>query len=459
MPSLHSLLTKEKALEINKDSKLYGTFAEIGAGQEVARHFFQAGLASHTIAKTMSAYDMSLSDEIYGTSPRYVCLDRVKQMLNYEYSLLQERLNKTRGKNTQFFCYANTIVTTSDEKKTSHGWMGFCFQDKEGGSLNQVIIHLKLHHTQRLVQQTEVGNLGVNLIYNSLYKRTNLSDFISSLKDNLHSKVEIDYIHFTGNAFSHIDNRIANLELIQNNWTKSIVFSPNGKTLQAEEAFFGKNLLIMQGTYRPITNANLEILNKAENHFSLTFNTKNEEVLSVLEMNLKQKRNLNYQDILNRIDTIAVTNNYTLVSKFNLMHELKSYIRNVSQKPLAFIIGASFLEDLFNENFYQNLEGSLLEAMGKLFDSSTKILVFPYKQKDLCLTSKSFFPNNKYTYLYKHLLKEGFIKDVAGCEDIDVSVLAKDVRALLDKADNTWVHFVPKPVVDLIKKNKMFKKV
>lgn len=456
MTSQHNLLTKEKTLRINKDSKLYGTFAEIGAGQEVARHFFQAGLSSHTIAKTMSAYDMSLSNEIYGTSPRYVCVDRVEQMLSYEYNLLQERLAETRGDTTQFFCYANTVTTTSDANKNSHGWMGFCFQDKEGNLPSQVVLHLKLHHTQRLVQQTEIGTLGVNLIYNSLYKRQNLSDFISKLRDSLHSKVEIDYIHFKGTAFSHIDNRTANLELIQNNWTKSVVFTPEGSILQAEEAFFDKSLLIMQGTYRPITKANLEILSQSQKYFQSTFNTKGEKVLSILEMNLGQKQKMNYEDILNRIDTIKATNNYTLVSKFSLMHELKSYIRNASSKPLAFVIGASFLDSLFNETFYKNLEGSLLEAVGKLFDANTKVLVFPYKQKDLCITSKTFFPAKKYSYLYKYLLEQHFITDISICENVDISVLSEEVRDLLKHSDNSWTQFVPEQVVKLIKEKNMF---
>lgn len=453
----HNLITKEKTLAINKDSKLYGTFAEIGAGQEVARHFFQAGLSSHTIAKTMSAYDMSLSDEIYGTSPRYVCIDRLEKMLSYEYDLLQNRLAKTRGDTTQFFCYANTVTTTSDSDKNSHGWMGFCFQDKEERLPSKVIIHLKLNHTQRLVQQTEIGILGVNLIYNSLYKRKNLSDFISSLKEGLQSGVEIDYIQFKGSAFSHIDNRTANLELIQNNWTKSIVFTPDGIILQAEEAFFNKNLLIMQGTYRPITKSNLEILNQSQKYFKSIFNIKDEKILSVLEMNLGQKQKMDYKDILNRIDTITATNNYTLVSKFNVMHELKSYIRNASSKPLAFVIGASFLDSLFNENFYKDLKGSLLEAMGKLFDTNTKVLVFPYKQKDLCITGKAFSPEKKYACLYQYLLEQNFITDISVCDDIDISILSEKVRELLKKSDKSWAEFVPDKVVKLIKEHNMFK--
>ncbi|MBE8162994.1 MAG: hypothetical protein HAW63_03295 [Bdellovibrionaceae bacterium] len=456
MTNLHNLLTKEKALEINKDSKPYGTFAEIGAGQEVARHFFQAGLSSHTIAKTMSAYDMSLSDEIYGESPRYVCADRVKKMLQYEYDLLVTRLSKTRGDKTQFFSYANTVTTTNSSNKNSHGWMGFCFQEKEGSLPSKVIIHLKLHHAQRLVQQTEIGTLGVNLIYNSLYKRENLSEFISSLKDNLHSTVEIDYIDFTGTAFSHIDNRTANLELIENHWTKSVVFTPDGSILPAEEVFFDKSLLIMQGTYRPITKANLEILNQSKQHFKSIFAVKNEEVVPVLEMNLGQKDGMDYADILNRIDTLAATNNYTLVSKFNVMHELKAYIRNVSAKPLAFVIGASFLENLFNESSYKNLEGSLLEAMGKLFDENTKVLVFPYKRKDLCVTSKSFSPKEKYCYLYKYLLEQQFITDISVCEDVDISILSEDVRKLLKTSDASWSQFVPEEVVKLIKAKNLF---
>lgn len=455
MDNTHSLLTKEKALEINKDKAQYGTFAEIGAGQEVARHFFQAGLSSQTIAKTMSAYDMSLSDEIYGTSPRYVCINRVKQMLNYEYALLQNRLVKARGKNTKFFAYANTVVTSNHLNKNSHAWMGFCFQDKSLKKPSQVIIHLKMHHSQRLAQQQEIGTLGVNLIYNSLYKRKNLSNFICQLKDNLHKDIEIDYIHFTGDAFSHIDNRIANLELIQNNWTKSIVFNTKGETLQVEEAFFDKNLLIMQGTYRPITNANLEMLKQSKIYFKKIFKTK-EKVLAICETNLSQNKKLDYQDILNRIDVIASTDNYTLVSNFNLMHELKSYIRNASQKTLAFVIGASFLDTLFNKKMYKDTDGSLLEVMGKLFDQKTKVLVFPYKKKDLCLNSKSFFPDKKYSLLYKHLLEQKFISDVTACEKIDISMLAKDVRLLLKKSDKSWEKFVPKQVATLVNKKKMF---
>ncbi len=161
------LETEQKALEINLDEKVYGSFAEIGAGQEVARHFFQVGAAAGTIAKTISAYDKVMSDKIYGieSTGRYVCESRVYKMLDHEYELMESRLENDRP-NSCFFAFADSVAAINYQRTIrGSGWLGIRFQLSPGGVPNDLVIHVKMLDNDNQLQQQAIGILGVNLIY------------------------------------------------------------------------------------------------------------------------------------------------------------------------------------------------------------------------------------------------------------------------------------------------------
>ena len=197
-----TLTTNRKALTVNLDNSLYGTFAEIGAGQEVSRHFFVAGGAAGTIAKSMSAYDMKFSDEIYGKAKRYVSRDRLIQMLDHEYRLLDERLKTERGSETRFFVFANTVSARNFRGTNEcHGWMGLRVQMAPGEEPNDIILHVRMLDKSNILQQDALGVFGVNMIYGGLFLHDEADNFISSLRDNLEgSRIEVDMIEFNGES-------------------------------------------------------------------------------------------------------------------------------------------------------------------------------------------------------------------------------------------------------------------
>ena len=218
MSEITSLLTTtQKALTINLDGPMYGTFAEIGAGQEVAREFFHAGAASGTVAKSISAYDMVFSDAIYGKSPRYVSLERLNLMLDHEYQMLIERLAPQRGDRTNFFVFADTVAT-SNFKGTNepHGWMGIRFQTEPHGDPSEIVLHVRMWDTAAALQQQALGVVGVNLVYGALYYRADPQRLIESLRDNLGTdRIEIDMLSFSGPRFMDVDNRLMALHLVE----------------------------------------------------------------------------------------------------------------------------------------------------------------------------------------------------------------------------------------------------
>src|SRR5580704_3937807 len=230
-PQKELLTTNRKALTINLEDLKYGTFAEIGAGQEVARHFFQAGGASGTIAKTISAYDMTFSDAIYGKSQRYVSRERLALMLNHEYNLLLERLAAQRGDRTTFFVFADTVATKNFKgTNEAHGWMGVRFQTEPKGEPSEIVLHVRMWDKDSVMQQDALGIVGTNLIYGAFYYRKDLSQLIQSLIDNIGAdRIEVDMLQFSGPAFKDVDNRLMSLFLVQYGLTNAVMFGSNGQ--------------------------------------------------------------------------------------------------------------------------------------------------------------------------------------------------------------------------------------
>lgn len=444
--------TTQKALDINLDLSRYGSFAEIGAGQEVARQFFQAGKASQTIALTISAYDMTFSDIIYGKekSGRYVCESRVRKMLDREYEKLVERLGNTRGKSTSFFAFADTVATGSEGKKNSHGWMGLKFQHKPGAQASEVALHMRLLDRHRLQQQETLSILGVNLLHSSFYKTAHPLEFIEGLFDKIkNGAIAVDTIHFNGEAFKKFDEVTVNLSMVELGWSEAIFINAEGKVQNASDALWGKDILVQRAFYNPVTNTHLDVMDKGTKHFSKEFGTKASDVVNIFEFTLNNRlknTKISVDEALKKVKMISSLKKPVLVSSFSLFYKLKEHLRAMSEKPLGIVIGATHLEKLFDEKFYFDLPGGILEGMGKLVDEKTRLYIYPHKTEQMCLQVKSFFPKPAIKHIYAHLIENKFIQDIAGCDEIQEFVHSDDILKLVKKKDNRWKKLVPESV-------------
>jgi hypothetical protein len=447
-----------KATEINENPLIYGTFAEIGAGQEVARHFFHAGKASQTVAKTISAYDMVYSDEIYGkeANGRYVCESRLLKMLEKEYSLLDRRLQKTRGDKTTFFAFANTVATGDQSKRQPHGWMGIRFQLKPNGPVNDIAVHVRMMDRYRLMQQEALGVMGVNLVYGAFKNFKNISDFIDCLVDTLkEGQVVIDYLRVSGPDLEHLNNHLLNLELVRRGLAEAVLFSPEKSIVSVSDTIYGRPVIVERGSFRPVTNSHLDLLNKGGEYFNTAF-PKSKNPLMLFEVTMHDSKQFDESDFLSRVRALSSTGHHVLVSHFSRFFSLKRYLRQYTKEPIAMIIGANLLEKIFAEEFYKDLEGGILEGLGKLLDSSTRIFVYPNKTADSCMTTKTFFPVKNLLPIYKYFIDQKWIVDMADCEEIAEFVNSNRVVELIKKGDKKWLSLVPATVAELIKKENLF---
>ena len=263
--------TNSKALKVNLNAHIYGTFAEIGAGQETVRNFFRAGGASGTIAKAMSAYDKDFSDAIYGIEEdnRYVTEPRLKKMLKHEMDLIEDRLDRQKHPDKLFFSYANTVATINFSKKfKGHGWIGIRFQLDPLEDYNEIILHLRFKETDARQQQETLGVLGVNLVYGAYYLNDNPKELLKSFYDNIDSdRLEIDMINFSGPRFMYVDNRLMSLQLVKNGMTNAVMFGPDGNNLLPAQVLYKKNILALRGSYRPVTKVNMDMFERSKELF------------------------------------------------------------------------------------------------------------------------------------------------------------------------------------------------
>src|SRR6185436_14154625 len=380
------LTTNRKALTINLDDRKYGTFAEIGAGQEVARIFFQAGGASGTIAKTISAYDMNFSDAIYGKAPRYVSRERLGLMLDHEYSLLLERLAAPRGERTTFFVFADTVATKGFKgTNDAHGWLGIRFQTEPGGAPSDVLLHVRMWDKENVQQQEALGIAGTNLIYAAFYYRDDPTRLIESLVDNLGiQRLEVDMLKFSGPAFTHIDNRLMALYLVQFGLTNAVMFGPQGDVLQPSEVLYKKAILVERGSFRPVTHVNVDMLNCATAQFVQEPAAKGVDVIVLMEItmnNLLAAGELDAQDFLSRVDLLGELGFTTLISNYSEYYRLTSYFRRYTKEMIGVAMGINNLLEIFNEKYYEHLDGGILESFGRMFKHAVKLYVYPMRQE------------------------------------------------------------------------------
>ena len=477
------LTTGQKALTINLDMPKYGTFAEIGAGQEVAREFFQAGGASGTIAKSISAYDMVFSDAIYGKAPRYVSRERLKLMLDHEYQLLIDRLSGTRGDRTNFFVFADTVATSNFKgTNEAHGWLGLRFQTEPKGEPSEIVLHVRMWDKEAVLQQQALGIVGVNFIYGALYYREDLGKLIESLRDNLGTdRIEIDMLRFSGPAFANVDNRLMSLYLVKFGLTNAVMFGQKGEVLQPSEVLHKKAILVERGSFRPVTMVNVDMLNCATAQFVQEPLVKGKEIVVLMEItmnNLLAAGALDAHDFLSRVDLLADIGFTVLISNYSEYYRLTSYFRRYTKEMIGVAMGINNLLEIFNEKYYENMEGGILESFGRLFRNSVKLYIYPMRKdayeayvaqsefghgvssnafsSGVLINAKNVKIVDHLSNLYAHLLENHYIDCIVGFDTEILSIFSRDVLRRIKERDPTWEKMVPKPVVDAIKRRGLF---
>src|SRR5438874_4117493 len=454
--------TDRKALQINLDPAKYGTFAEIGAGQEVARRFFRIGGAAGTIAKTMSAYDMTFSDAIYGPADRYVSRVRLQTMLDHEYNLLIERLDAKFGAEKTFFVFADTVAARSFKQRSeSHGWLGMRFQSEPRAQPSQIIIHVRLLDQTNVEQQEALGVIGVNLLYGAFYHRQP-EKLISSLHENLDSgRIEVDMIKFSRPVFQSVDNRLMSLQLVSQGLTIAVMFKADGETVQPAEVFYKKAILVERGNFRPVTYATNDMLDGACRVFMKHCDCSEDEVVVLMEMtleNLLADGQVDHADFLARADILRALVRPVLISKFGEYYRLAGYLFRYTNRAIGLFMGGPSLMEIFNEKYYTNLEGGILEALGRMFKGGLKLYVYPMVDNAtgeiMTATQVKVAPNIR--SLFQYLIDNQYVQEIAEYHPEYLRIQPPDVLTKLRAGDSRWEQMVPPEVAHVIKKREFF---
>jgi hypothetical protein len=460
--------TKQKALAINLDPTVYGSFAEIGAGQDVAANFFKAGGSSGTIAKTMSAYDMTFSDAIYGVQQkkRYVSEERLMSMLDHEYQLLIERLSAQRGSTTTFFAFSDTISALNYNKTNEgHGWMGVRFQLEPGGIYNDVILHVKLLDNNNNRQQHATGVLGVNLLYACFYYRDAPLIFLLSLMDNIEKdRIQIDMIRFEGPDFEKVDNRLMSLHLVRYGFSDAALFGPDGKNRQPSEVLYKKHIVVLRGRFRPIINVHLDMLNTGVKQFTEESDVDKTNMVVITELTLQalKERNadetaeIDEKDFLDRVDILCSLGQTVLISNFRHYYKLVAYLSTITNLKIGMILGYPNLEYIFAEEHYTNLPGGILEAFATLFSRKVKLFIYPTLRNDIIWNCIKFSPPVQLIDLFRYLIANDKIEDIMHYNDSNLHVQTDTVLQLIKQGAQGWEANVPDEVVAMIKERHLF---
>ena len=464
MDEFRKLATQEKALKINLSKAIYGSFAEIGAGQEVAANFFKVGGASGTVAKTISAYDMKFSDAIYGRGERYVCEERLVQMLNHEYPLLHERLPH-RISDTCFFSFADTVETINYEQTNQgHGWMGVRFQLRPESEPNDCVIHIKMHDNDPLLQQVALGIVGVNMIYACMNLR-DAEQIVLSLMDGLTTRrIEIDTFRITGPDFKGVDNRLMALKLVKNGLTKAAMFGPDGSVLQPSEYLYKKNVLVLRGRFRPVTHVNVDMLFTSRRHFKRASDVERSKIVMLAELtlnDLSQEGTIDEKDFLYRADIICSLGQNVLISNYFEYYKLVSYLSRITKgKKIGITMGIYALQKIFEERTYENLRGGILECFAHLFGGNVKLYIYPALRKGSTelFTLKDFeaeLPDNLKS-LFRYLMVNDKLEDITDADVSKLHIISDNVLAMIKKGQPGWERNVPHKVEEAIKEHGLF---
>jgi hypothetical protein len=458
------LNTTQKVQAINFDHDKYGTFAEIGAGQEVARWFFQVGGAAGTVAKSMSAYDMAVSDAIYGDAERYVSQDRLLHMLDHEYDLLHKRLSTDRGNETRFFVYANTVAARSfSHQQDGQGWMGIRFQASPMAPPNDIIMQVRLLDEDNLNQQEAVGILGVNLVYGAMEYPENPHRILEELLDGLEPwRAEVGMLRFSGPDFEAVDNRIIALELVQKGLAKATLFNAGGQVVHPAEVLYHKPIVVERGSFRPVIHTTLHMLQSGMSQFVQERTVNGDDVTVLFEMTLQSLTDsgvIDHQDFLDRVDILGTVGEqlgedyHIMVSNYAEYYRLAAYLFRFTKEPIGVVMGIPILQELFDEKYYTELEGGILESFGRMFKNDLRLYVYPSQDPDgSVMTVKNLRVQEHLQALYEYLVGNGFIRRIDNYREEYLSFLSSVALAKIRAGDPEWERMVPERVAVIIKK-------
>ncbi|CAM4261902.1 TonB-dependent receptor [Zobellia nedashkovskayae] len=457
---------KAKTLRINLNPDIYGTFSEIGAGQETARHFFRSGGASGTIAKAMSAYDKDFSDAIYGieNDGRYVTQSRLKKMLSHEMTLMEERISRETHPERLFFSYANTVATIDFSKRfKGHGWVGIRFQlDPNQKELDEIILHIRFKQNEARLQQETLGILGVNLIYGAFYKYHKPRKMLKYLYDHIDKDtVEIDMVNFSGPNFKDVDNRLMSLQLIRNDMTDAVMFGPDGNNFLPASALYKKNILALRGSFRPVTKVNMDMFHKSYDIFVRDPAVDQENTMVIFEItlsNLKASGEIDEQDFMDRAELLCALGHNVMISKFQEYFKLVEYFNRYTKAKLGLTMGVNNLVDIFDEKYYRHLSGGILEAFGKLFFKELQVYLYPMKNAETgqIMTSNNIKVHPRMKELYKFFKYNGKVMDIIDYDPEIMHIFSRDALKKLINNEEGWEEMLPEGIPEIIKNESLF---
>ena len=456
---------KDKALRINLNENIYGTFAEIGAGQETVRHFFRAGGASGTIAKAMSAYDKSFSDAIYGIEGdrRYVTENRLRKMLAHEVGLIEERISRKENPNKMFFSYANTVTTIDFAKRyKGHGWVGVRYQIDPKEPYNEIILHIRFKESNARLQQETLGKLGTNLIYGAFYKHNQPKKLLRYLYDHISKdQLEIDTINFSGPIFKEVDNRLMSLQLVKNGMTDAVMFAPDGNNVLPARVLYKKNILAFRGSFRPVTLVNVDMYENSFEMFKKENKVESENTQVVFEITLSNLRNsggeIDEQDFMDRAHLLCALGQTVLISNFQEYYKLVEYFSLYSKKRMAISMGVNNLIDIFDHKYYGHLSGGILEAFSKLFHKDLKVYLYPMLNEDgNLITSDNLKVHPRMKELYKFFKYTGKLVDIENYKPEILNIFSRRVLKMINSGKRGWEPMLPPVISDMIKEQRLF---
>lgn len=484
--------TSQKALDVNLNTSWYGTLAEIGAGQEVARWFFRVGGAAGTIAKSVSAYDMTISDSMYGACERYVTRERLKAMLDYEYLQCSLTLKKARGANTQFFAFADTVVAKAFNRDNEcHGWIGIKYQTAPEREPCTILVHCRMLEGTAQAQQESLGILGVNLIHGAFTESKNPNAILSGLLDDLsRDQMEVDCVEFQGPDFQHVDRRLIMLRLVQNGLTDAAIFNPSGEPMIPQETLYKKNVLLLRGRFRPLTRLHNDMLLGAASQFfciegeeDLTLENSNgnggfdscvfrDDTEVILEMTTRDMLEsgdlldwtsdigLDEAAFIQRMEAMSNMGYIVMLSSFQRYFSLAAYIRRYTQNAIVIAMGVPAVKQLFNQEYYKDLPGGILENFGRLLKFDLKLYVYPTldPMTGELITADSIKVDPASQTLYDYIYQRGAVVPIKVYDQslITVGDVSQRVVESIRTSTDEWESLVPRHVAHQIKSQRLW---
>jgi hypothetical protein len=455
-----------KTQRINLNENIYGSFDEIGAGQETVRNFFQTGDPSGTIAKTLSAYDKDYSDAIYGMEAdgRYVTVSRLRSMLSLETRLLEDRISREKHPDKMFFSYANTVATIDFAKRyKGHGWLGIRFQSKPKEEYSEIIIHIQFHENSAVHQQITLGVLGVNLIYGAYYHYDDPKKLLEQLYDNISmDQIEIDTINFTGALFEKVDNRLMSLQLVKNGMTEAIMFGSDGNNILPASLLYKRNILTLRGSFRPVTKVNISMYEKSLKLFLNERKVEKDNTVVIFEItlsNLKNEGEIDEKDFMARADLLCSLGQTVMISNFQEYYRVVEYFSQHTKERMGLTMGIKTLIDIFDEKYYRHLSGGILEAFGKLFFKNLKIYLYPSRDLETgkITTSENLELHPRMIELYQFFKKNGRVVDIVDYDPEIIDIHAKKVLQMIVEGESGWENMLPETATEIIKEKKLFR--